>query len=126
MTLTSDIVTRAARKIGVVASDEAMTADEIANGVIALNMMMHAWKLRGVDVEHVDLAATDTFSLDPEFEEGTVYLLASRMSPDYEIPPAFDADDWFRTIQAAYAPARVMTIPRLLLTLPTGRNRRFF
>lgn len=126
MTLTSEIVTRAARKIGVVASDEAMTADEIANGVIALNMMMHAWKLRGVDVEHVDLAATDTFSLDPEFEEGTVYLLASRMAPDYEIPPAFDADDWFRTIQAAYAPARVMTIPRLLLTLPTGRNRRFF
>ena len=126
MTLTSEIVTRAARKIGVVASDEAMTADEIANGVIALNMMMHAWKLRGVDVEHVDLAATDTFSLDPEFEEGTVYLLASRMSPDYEIPPAFDADDWFRTIQAAYAPARLMTINRLLLTLPTGRNRRFF
>jgi len=122
MTLTSTIVTRAFRKIGVGAEGESLTADQAEDGVTALNMMMHGWKLRAVDLTHTDLAATDDFSLASEFEEGVVYMLASRLSPDYSIPPDFDADDWFRGIQAAYAPARVVTIPAALLRTPTGRR----
>ena len=122
MTLTSAIVTRAFRKIGVGAEGETLTADQSADGITALNMMMHGWKLRGVDLEHTDLALTDTFSLTSEFEEGTVYMLASRLSPDYSIPPDFDADDWFRGIQAVYAPTRVVTMPKGILRTPTGRR----
>jgi len=122
MTLTLDIVTRAYRKLGIGAEGEALNADALADGITALNSMMHAWKLRGVSLTHADLEASDAFSLGPEFEEGTIYLLASRLSPDYETPAMFDADDWFRGIQAAYAVARVVVMPPGLLRTPTGRR----
>lgn len=102
MTMTADIIARAYAKIGVQSGEEPLTAYDQKHGLDALNAMFHAWKLTGVDLEHTDLAAADAFSLGPEFEEGTVYLLASRLSPDYERPQAFDADAWFRAFQAAY------------------------
>lgn len=117
-----DIVTRAFRKIGVTAKDEVLDASDSAHGIEALNAMMHAWKLRGVDTEHVTLDLSDPFPLAPEFEEGTVYLLASRISPDYEVPQSFDADDWFRAFQAAYIVIPVATIPRALLRTPSQRR----
>lgn len=119
MTATNEIVTRALKKIGVVARDEAASADDMADGVDALNMMLHQWKLEGVDVSHTDLAATDTFSLASEYEEGTVYLLAERLSPDYMRPRTFDADKFFRAIQAAYMTIAVATIPTPLTRMPS-------
>ena len=122
MTSVLSIVTRAFRKIRVSGAGETLTADDLEDGVTALNQMMHGWKLRGVDLEHTDLVASDDFSLSPEFEEGTVYMLASRLSPDFARPQDFDADDWFRGIQTAYAPAHVVTMPTMLLRTPTGRR----
>ena len=114
-----EIVTRAFRKIGVSAADEALDADQISVGVDALNMMVHAWKLEGVDLSWADQAASDTFALDSEYHEGVVYNLASRLSPDYVIPPAFDADAWFRSIQAANVEAPTVSIPTSLKRLPS-------
>jgi hypothetical protein len=102
MTTALDIATRAYRKLGISGTGDTLTAEELAEGIDALNAMMHAWKLAGVDIEHTDLAADDDFPIGPEFVEGTVYLLASRLSPDFTTPAAFDADDWFRKFQAAY------------------------
>lgn len=123
MATAAQIVDRALRKIGVVASDTAATADESANGLEALNMMLAAWKLAGVDISHTALAAGDTFPLADEYEEGTVYLLASRIAPDYEVPQAFDADDWFRKIQAAYTSITAATIPTSLTRMPSQFQR---
>lgn len=118
-----DIVTSALRKIGVVAADEPPTADQLANGLDALNNMMHGWKLRGVDILHTDLAAGATFPLADAFREGTIYLLASRLGPDYEVPPMFDADDWFRGIQAAYLVIEPSAMPTGLLGMPSEYGR---
>lgn len=124
MTTASDIVTRALRKIGVKSSDEDASSEVMTEGLEALNAMMHGWKLQGVDLSHTDLALTDTFSLDPEYEEGTVYLLASRLSPDYTRPQAFDADAWFRGFQAAYASIDEVSMPSLLTNTTTQRDSR--
>jgi len=121
MTTALDIITRAYRKAGIAAHDEPLTADQAIYGRDALNAMMHGWKLRGVDLEHVSLELADTFSLDPEFEEGTTFLLAGRISPDYQVPVSFDADDWFRTFQAAYTVIPEATIPRTLRRTPSQR-----
>lgn len=112
MTETLAIVTRAYRKLGIAGTGDTLSADELAEGVDALNAMIHAWKLAGVDTEHTTLASNDDFPLASEFEEGTVYLLASRLSPDYMVPASFDADDWFRKFQAAY-----MTIESVRMTM---------
>lgn len=125
MATVQDIVTRAYRKINVVSEDEDLQPDTLANGVEAFNMMLHGWKLRGVDVEHVDLLAGDTFPLDPEFQEGTVYVLAGRLSPDYTTPANFDADDWFRTIQAAYVVIPSQEVPSALIRMPSRIWRDF-
>lgn len=124
MTTTQQIITRAYRKIGAAAKDETLDADDIANGLDALNSMLHAWKLAGVNVGHTDLEASDTFSLDPEYHEGVVYLLAARISPDYMVPAMFDADDWFRKIQAAYLQIEPAVIPDGILKLPSQWARR--
>lgn len=84
-----DLVERAYRKIGVVATDESMTADQAAVGMDALNMMMHALVLDGIDTGYSDLELADQFSLDARFDEGIVYMLASRLAPDFA-RPGFD------------------------------------
>ena len=102
MTTMIDIITRAYRKTGVAGVGEDLEPEYVAEGLDALNAMLHQWKLRSVDIEHTDLSTSGAFPIGPEYAEGTVYLLAERVSPDYQRPAAFDADDFFRAIQAAY------------------------
>jgi hypothetical protein len=124
MTTTAKIVTKALQKIGIASASQPVSATDLNDGIDALNAMMHAWKLQGVDVSHVNLSAADQFSLGAEYEEGTIYLLASRLSPDYEAPQAFDADTWFRRIQAAYLVINDVEMPRALTRI--GQHRRFW
>lgn len=112
MTAALDIVTRAYRKLGIAGTGDTLSAEELAEGIDALNAMIYAWKLAGVDTEHTPLSSTSDFPLAPEFEEGTVFLLASRLSTDYMVPASFDADDWFRKFQAAH-----MTIGKVSMTM---------
>ena len=120
MTTMADIVTRAHRKLGVIGRGDPLQAEEAREGIDALNAMMHAWKLRGVDIEHSDLALTADFPLAPEYVEGTIYLLAARLSPDFAIPPSFDADDWFRGMQAAYLTLPEVEVPTELSQMPSA------
>lgn len=115
MTTVSKIVTKALQKIGVASASQPVSATDLNDGIDALNMMLSAWKLAGVDTLHTVLVATDTFPLAAEFEEGTVYVLASRLSTDYEAPQGFDADDWFRKIQAAYLVINDVKMPSALM-----------
>ena len=89
MATARDLVERAYRKIGIVATDEAMTADQASVGMDALNMMMHGLVLEGIDVGYSDLLLAEQFSLDARFDEGIVYMLASRLAPDFS-RPGFD------------------------------------
>lgn len=123
MTTVRDIVTRSLKKIGVTAKDEDPDANDIAEGVDAFNMMLHGWKLRGVDVSHTTQDANDTFALASEYEEGTVYNLCSRLEPDYMVPASFDADDWFRAIQAAYTTIADADLGNALILLPSQRAK---
>lgn len=123
MATVRDIVTRAYRKIGTVGINETTPAAEMAQGVTALNSMIHAWKLIGVDLEWADQAEADTFDLADEYHEGVVYLLASRLAPDMSLVGTFDADAWFRGIQAANAEVPEVTVPTALLRPPSREDR---
>lgn len=122
MTTALQMVERAFRKITVKAEDEGLTADQLAHGLDCLNLMLHGWELWSIDTNHVDLAAADTFPLAARYEEGTVYLLADRISPDYSAPANFNADDFLRRIQAAYMVIPEATMPRALLRTPSQRR----
>lgn len=101
MATVEDIVNRAFKKIAIVSRDETAEPFDLSEGVTAYNSMIHAWRLAGVDFEFTDQTASDAFTLGDEYQEGVVYNLASRLSPDYVTPANFDADDWFRKFQAA-------------------------
>lgn len=114
-----DIITRAYRKVGISGSGEALEAEQSAEGLDALNSMLHEWKLAGVDITHTDKGMSDTFPLGSEYERGTVYLLAEDISPDYERPRSFDADDFFRRIQAAYMTIDVVSFDKAIYRVPS-------
>jgi hypothetical protein len=121
MTTAQQIVETAFRKIGVKAEDEGLTADQLAHGLATLNMMMHGWEIWGIDTNHVDLTSASVFPLLPKFEEGTVYLLAERLSPDYTAP-GFSANEFLKRLQAAYMVIPDATMPRGLLETSSQRR----
>lgn len=124
MTTVSQIVTRAFRKLGISGVGDNVTDDEMAEGVDALNMMIHGWALRGTQWSWSDQAAGDTFNLPSQYHEGVVYLLAARLSPDYQTPPTFDADDWFRAIQASDMVIEEAAMPSGLTRMPSQFARQ--
>lgn len=119
MATIQDIIDRALQKIAVQSSDEDSTTYDAAKALNAYNDMTHGFKLAGVDLEHTDQALTDTFAFGAEYREGFVYLLASRLSPDYMVPASFDADDWFRKFQAANITIADVTFDAALTVLPS-------
>jgi hypothetical protein len=121
MATARDIVEAAYRKLGVVASDEPMTADQADNGINALNRMMHGWLLDGIDIGHIDLELADVFSMEPQFEEGCVYLLAERLSPDYSAPANFSPSRFKQRLSAAY-----LIIPDSKMDRTLTRRRSFW
>lgn len=114
MTTTRDIIERALRMIGVVAADEAMTADQADNGLGALNDMMHGWSAQGIDYAHTDLEISDPFPMDAKWRGATVALLAQRLGPDYLVM-APDADASLRQLQAGFMTIPVASVPSALL-----------
>lgn len=126
MATTRDIVTRAFRKVGIIAFDEDMTAEEAALGIAALNDMMHAMELEGINLAHSDLDLSDPFPLESRFHEGIVYMLARRVSPDFN-RPGIDDDRFRRMLQAAFAIVPEVASPTALRYTPSQlRTQRDF
>ncbi len=119
----AEIVNRAYRKIGVLAIDEELGGEEAAVGLEALNGMLHEWSLRGVDLSHSDLGLADVFPLADAYRDGVTYMLAARISPDYTVPAAFDADDFFRAIQAAYLTIDTVSFDKAVTEVPSKAAR---
>ena len=123
MTTMTDFLGRVLKKLSVQGIAENGDADMTAHALDAYNMMAPAWKLRGVDVRHSDVTLTDDFPLGQEFEEGAMYLLASRLAPDFRRPVDFDAEEWFRDLQAAFHNPKPAAIAPGLLNMPSQRYR---
>ena len=113
MTTVRDIVERAYRKVGIAASDEAITGDMALEGLNAFNAMVAGWALHGIDTGTSDADLSDPFPLEAKFVDATVYLLAEKIAPDFTVPAPF-ADDAMRAIQAAYLVIDEAEMPSVL------------
>lgn len=123
MATVRDVISAALRKIGIVASGEEADADAAAEALFAFNAMFHGFKAHGVDLTYSDKTLSDDFPIGAHHIEGAVYLLASRLSPDYLVPAQFDADGWWRMLQAEYATVPTLTIPAAILRVPSRYER---
>lgn len=127
MTTATSAIESALRLIGVVAKDEAMDAQDAANGLLAMNQMMHGWKARGVDIGHFDYALETDIALDDMFIEDLIYLLAVRLAGEYGVPrPQPDGIDHWQGLSNLYTRLAPLTVDAGLLRLPSqfGRNYR--
>ncbi|HXE05825.1 MAG TPA: hypothetical protein VN579_07555 [Bryobacteraceae bacterium] len=101
-----DTIKRAMRMLGVIVAGVEPTAVEAANGLLALNGMMHGWKGQGVDVGHIDLGLNDDLALDEMHHNGVTAMLAAELSPEFQVPVpiavAAIAASGFSALQAAY------------------------
>ena len=124
--LVADLVTRALRRLGVVAADEPATADQIDNGVNTLNDMLHSWAARGVNLAHVDYAPSDRMRTARSLDLHIQRLLQSELM-EYGVPnpDANEADHSWRVIQAAYwvSDDTVASFDGALTETPTKRLR---
>ena len=82
----NDICERAMRKIGVVAIDEAMNADQAKHAQETFNAIVSGWGLRGTEAPVGPVSLADAFPLPARFEQAMVYLLADELAVDYERP----------------------------------------
>jgi len=118
MTTTLDIINGAFRKLAIKADDEALTADQVAEGLTALNNMMHSWPLYGIDYTHADLGADTDFPMAAKFNQVVIYLLARKLSPDYSVAGG-DDDEYMRMLRAAYLPDLTAKMPSILINTPS-------
>jgi hypothetical protein len=106
-----DICQRALSKIGVLSIGDDAQSEDADEALMAYNDMVAAWKLFGADTGYVEATLQTTFPLGAEFVEGTVYMLATRLSPNYQKPIQFNEARWMRALQAKYMVIDKQTLP---------------
>lgn len=131
MTTAHDVVGRALRLIGVVDPTETPEAQQMQNGVDALNQMMHGWRLQGVDVQHTNLVLADDLIVPPELIGGVTALLAINLAAEYPgtaVPASTVsmAQAGWDGIQAAYISRDTeLRVDRALLQTGPFRRTRY-
>lgn len=104
-----DVIEGAMRLLGILQANESAEASEAADGLQALNDMLHEWPF---DLQHEDLSLTDDLRTPPNHYRGIRYNLAVELAPEFgrQIPPAVAkvADETYRQLCNEYAnPARL-------------------
>jgi len=121
-----NVIERALREIGVIQSGESPSATEAQDALTSLNQMLHGWRLKSVNLNHIDLVLIDTLPYPQDHEDPIVYNLAARLGQEYgvSIKPvtAALASDSFRSIQNYYADPQDSTFDDALNPV-YGQNR---
>jgi hypothetical protein len=94
-----DVVTRAHRRLGVLAQDETLTADQIATGGEVLEGLIGEIE----SVQGLSLA-WDADSVPDGLFLPVAYLLAVDLAPEYEVPPRDTRARLIAQIRAAELP----------------------
>jgi hypothetical protein len=79
----NQVLTRAMRRLKVLAGEEAMTSAELADGLVTMNGVMHGFGPNGIKYVHTDLASTDTVNMPDELIDSLVWMIAYALAPDY-------------------------------------------
>lgn len=85
MTTANDILTSASRRIGILASEEALTAAEAVDSLAILNQLMFGFGPKGIEYVHVTLALTDTVNLPDEQIGNLIYMLCDELALEFQI-----------------------------------------
>jgi hypothetical protein len=112
----AQIVTRALKRLSLVAPGEDPAAADAEDGLAALNAMLAGWAADGINV-------SPDVPLPAKHEEGVVALLAVRLAPDFgrEAPAQVhaDADKGMARLQSDYISAPLASFDCALRGMPS-------
>jgi hypothetical protein len=119
MSSSAEIVTRALKRLNLVAPGEDPAAADAADGLAALNAMLAGWQADGIDV-------SPDVPLPSKYEEGVVAMLAVRLAPDYgkEAHPQVyaDASRGRKRLQGGYISPPLSKFDLALFAAPSKVN----
>lgn len=78
-----ETITRALRRIGIIAEMEAPSAEQGAEALIVLNDMMNGFNSQGIQYSHTDLALADTLNVPDDQTRNVLLLLCSELADEY-------------------------------------------
>lgn len=85
----SDVVNRALRIVGVIASGEEAGASDSADALQAMNDLFSEWRGSGIKIEDASAASlTSDLTIDAADKEAVAYQVALRIGPDYGWEPS--------------------------------------
>lgn len=85
MPTASEMITRALRRIGVVASDEPATADQLASGLQSLNEIGWSFRLHGVMFDWPTIGAATEIPVGAACVGPLQQILAARLAEEYGV-----------------------------------------
>lgn len=129
MATATDIIKGALRKLGVLASNEELSAEDATDGLEALNDMCNAWAAQDIATGFSTMTAlTDEFILEERHHGATKALLAQYVAPNFgkTVSPvlAKQAYEGLLILKADYRPLETLQVDCGLLNMPSQRRYR--
>lgn len=86
MATAQDIITRALRRIGVLAGEEAANAPDMVESLQIMNDLMFAFPPMGIQYVHTALAAGDTVNVPDEQIRNLTFMVADELADGFGAP----------------------------------------
>lgn len=81
----SDIISRSARRIGLLANEETLSSAEVTNALQGLNDMLFAFGPAGIAYVHSTLGLTDTLNVPDEQVRNVMLMFCKDLADDYTL-----------------------------------------
>lgn len=85
MATANDVINDAARRLGILAGEEALTSAEAADALTRLNDMMHGFGPAGIAYAHTTLTANSTVNMPDELIGSLKWMMADTLVDDYGV-----------------------------------------
>lgn len=115
MQTTTEIITRALRRIGVVAADEPPTADQERAGLDSLNEIGQSFRLHGVMFDMPVMGPASEMPIDNSCLAAFQAVLAARLAEEFAVPGPDPAPAWAQ-MAAFYYVVRKSSVHELTRT----------
>lgn len=86
-TTARNIIMRAARRLGIVAGEEPLSAADLNDGLQLLNDMMHGFGPAGIKYAHTSLALGDAVNMPDEQLRNLVLMMCKELAMDFGVSP---------------------------------------
>ena len=77
------VIERAARRVNILAAEEALNANELVDALQIMNDMMFNFPARGIQYVHTQLASGDTVNVPDAQIRNVIFLLADELADDF-------------------------------------------